>query len=711
MTQLAPLPRQLTRLLEIPSLSISVADGEAHDAPLVYVNEAFEVLTGYRRDEVIGRSCRFLQADDTDAADIDRLREAIRKGAPITLTMKNRRKDGTLFWNELSLSTIVTDAGRRYLVGLQRDVSAREQAWQHLALTRAVFRNTHDGILVTDASKRIIDTNPAFTRLTGYPQAEVLGKRPNLLSSGKHDSGFYQSMFAAVEARGFWTGDIWNTRKDGSQLIENTTISAIRDEYGEIVNYIGVFRDITQRRLNQARLERIASYDPLTGLFNRSHFNTLLERQLESLEFTQTGLAVLFLDLDDFKPINDSFGHASGDALLVEISRRLKRLMRANDLTARFGGDEFVIALNGLGTVEKARKVAQKVLDDIVQPYALDNGERVTVSASVGIAFTAAHDTTSSALLDAADAAMYAAKQQGKNRIALADPKMLCHQTEDALVRVKAAFEGGEIELHFQPVLDLANDEIIGFEALARWRHPEKGVLGPQHFIDIITHSSLSLPFGRWLIDQAGQVVSLLRRHGHHALIGVNLAQDQIETGAFIEALSATRHRHDLTAPFLVAEVLESTHFHDLDLACSLLNEARQHGALVALDDFGAGISSITYASQLPLNTIKVDRSAVMHVDSREDQHQFISGIIAMGHAMQRQVLAEGIETETQLDSIRNMGCDLAQGYLIGRPMSYEQLHEHYLSDAAAPRYPLRRLSSPGTSGGDEGLSRAISSL
>ena len=229
MIQPATLPDQLTKLLDSPSLAISVADGDLHDTPLIYVNEAFECLTGYHRDEVIGHSCRFLQTPDTDPEAIKQLRVAIEQGTPITLTLKNKRRDNTEFWNELSLSTIQNESGRRLLVGLQRDVSEREQAWKQLELTQAVFRNTHDGILVTDASKRIIDTNPAFTRLTGYKQEEVLGKRPNLLSSGKHDSGFYQSMFAAVEERGFWTGDIWNTRKDGSQLIENTTISAIRE--------------------------------------------------------------------------------------------------------------------------------------------------------------------------------------------------------------------------------------------------------------------------------------------------------------------------------------------------------------------------------------------------------------------------------------------------------------------------------------------------
>ncbi|MFC3282620.1 putative bifunctional diguanylate cyclase/phosphodiesterase [Litchfieldella rifensis] len=677
----AALPATLAELLEIPSLAIAIADGEVPRCPLLFVNRGFEALTGYTRNEVIGQSFRLLQSPSTERKAIGAIRDAIKYDRPITLTLESRRKDGSTFWNELSLSSLFGHDGYRYLIGFQRDVSEREHARQRMELAQAVFRNTHDGILVTDADKHIIDTNPAFTELTGYARHEVIGKKPNLLSSGKHDSGFYQSMFAAVEERGFWSGDIWNTRKDGSQLIENTTISAIRDEAGLIVNYIGVFRDITQRRLNQARLERMASYDPLTGLFNREHFNTLLERQLASLEFTQTGLAVLFLDLDDFKPINDSFGHTSGDELLIEISRRLKRLMRANDLTARFGGDEFVIALSGLGTAEKAGKVARKVLDDIVQPFELDNGQRVNVSVSIGIAFTGDHSVTGTTLLDAADTAMYEAKQRGKNCIAFADVISPTADGEDVFSIIKGAFERGQVELFYQPILSFQCNEIVGFEALARWRHPKQGILGPEHFIGVITHSALSLPYGQWLIDQAGRMAQRFREAGYQVLIGVNLSQDHIETGAFLEALSTTRTRYDLmTAPFLIAEVLESTHFHDLDLACSLLQEAHALGAEVALDDFGSGISSITYASQLPLNTLKIDRTATRHVDSRLDRQQFISGIIHMGHAMQRQVLAEGIESQAQLDTLKAMGCDLGQGYHIGRPMAEGELIARYLS-------------------------------
>ncbi|EPC01278.1 hypothetical protein L861_11945 [Litchfieldella anticariensis FP35 = DSM 16096] len=693
MGRLAALPTTLARLLEIPSLSISIADGEVAGCPLVFVNRGFEILTGYARHEVLGQSCRLLQTQNTDREAIAALRDAIEQGYPITLTLENRRKDGTKFWNEVSISPLL-QSGHRYLIGIQRDVSEREHARQRMELAQAVFRNTHDGILVTDADKLIIDTNPAFTELTGYSRHEVVGKKPNLLSSGKHDTGFYQSMFAAVEERGFWSGDIWNRRKDGSQLIENTTISAIRDEAGQIVNYIGVFRDITQRRLNQARLERMASYDPLTGLFNREHFNSLLERQIESLQFTQTGLAVLFLDLDDFKPVNDNFGHASGDELLIEISRRLKRLMRANDLTARFGGDEFVIALNGLGTIEKAGKVAQKVLDDIIQPFELDNGQWVKVSVSIGIAFTNDHSVACAHLLDAADTAMYEAKQSGKNRIALADPLGPASDSEDVFSIIKSAFESGQIELFYQPILSFHHNEIVGFEALARWRHPKQGILGPQHFMNVITQSSLSLPYGQWLIDQAGRMAHRFRQAGYRTLVAVNLSQDHIETGAFLEALATTRARYDLTDPYLIAEVLESTHFHDLDLACSLLQEARGLGAQVALDDFGSGMSSITYASQLPLTTLKIDRIATRHVDSRPDRQQFISGIIRMGHAMQRQVLAEGIESQAQLEALKEMGCDLGQGYHIGRPMEESELITRYLDDShpTPTRYLLSRL-------------------
>ncbi|TDX33011.1 PAS domain S-box-containing protein/diguanylate cyclase (GGDEF)-like protein [Modicisalibacter xianhensis] len=688
MHHLPPLLHSVAKALDITSLSFTIADVEAPGMPLVFVNQGFEQLTGYSRHEVLGRSCRFLQSQRTESDVVERLREALARQEPTTETLENQRKDGSSFWNRLMLSPYTAPDGHRYMLGFQHDVTD----YRRLKLAKAVFDSTHDGILVTDANKNIIDTNPAFTSLTGYEREEAIGHKPHLLSSGKHDAVFYQTLFAAVARDGFWTGDIWNTRKDGSQLIEHTTISAIHDETGQVINYVGVFRDITQLRLNQARLERLAIYDPLTGLYNREHFNTLLESQLAGLQFNESGLAVLFIDLDDFKPVNDRFGHAAGDKLLIEMSRRLKRLIRSTDLVSRFGGDEFVIALTGVGNGECAVETARKLIDDLIQPFLLDSGEQVRISVSIGVAFTSDYRLGSNALIDSADHAMYEAKLSGKNRIARAR-HFVESGRHDAYQRIRETFEEGELELYYQPIVDLTTQETLSFEALARWQHPQKGLLGPQHFIDILMNSSLSLPFCHWLIREAGRMAKLLANQGYATPISINLAQDQIETGSFLRAITETRDALQLSQPFLTIEVLESTHFHDLDLACSQLLEAKQLGTTIALDDFGSGISSITYASHLPIDTIKIDRSAIINIDTREDQRQFVGGIIGMGHAMQRRVLAEGVERESQLVELRKLGCDLAQGFLFGKPMPSASVLERYIGPTASGDYPMRRLT------------------
>lgn len=690
MGQLPPLLEPVVKVLELPGVAISIIDGEAADFPVLYVNIGFVQLTGYPREQALAPARRVFATGD-DAGDVEAwLSEALTSRTPATHTLTLCRRDGSHFWNELTLSVTENGDGHRYVIATHRDVT--DQRRQGLA--KAVFDSTHDGIIITDAERTIVDTNPAFTALTGYERAEVIGKKPHILSSGKHDATFYQSLFAAVDKHGFWSGDIWNTRKDGSQLIESSTISAVRNDAGELINYVGVFRDITQQRLNQARLERMAIYDPLTGLYNREHFTVMLESHLAGLHFVESGLAVLFMDLDDFKPINDSYGHAAGDELLVEVSRRLKRLMRSTDIVARFGGDEFVVALGGMGNSDKAFKVGQKIIADLTQPFLLANGEQVNVSVSIGLAFTSDYRQSPPTLIDSADHAMYEAKLGGKNRIAKAR-RFVESRSQDAFQRIREAFENGELELYYQPIIDLASNQTHSFEALARWRHPQKGLLGPQHFINVIMHSSLSLPFGQWLVREAGHMAKRLQDAGHATPVSINLSQDQIETGSFLRAIVETRDALELTVPYLTIEVLESSHFHDLDLACSQLLEARLLGTSIALDDFGAGISSITYANHLPIDTLKIDLSAIKNIDSREDQRQFVGGIIDMAHAMQRQVLAEGVERDKQLEKLRELGCDLAQGFLFGEPMPVSLLIERYLSASALPAYPLKAALSP----------------
>ncbi|WP_280540381.1 EAL domain-containing protein [Chromohalobacter sp. 11-W] len=812
------LPPSLTELLEVSGIALTIADGEQPGCPLIFVNKGFEQLTGYDREEVLGRSCRLLQTGDADPEANHRLHRAIEERTPLTLTLENRRKDGTRFDSELMLAPLYSQEGHCYLISVQRDINeqhrsrtrwriqgrlleqlsaqapgvlfqyrqwpnrqgsfpyisprledycgidrdalqqdaetllariapedrqqlrdalacsatslrlwqrafryhhptrglrwlecaamptrlanggtlwhgyltditARKLATERMALAETVFDSTHDGILVTDADKRIIDVNPAFTQLTGYSAEEALGRTPHLLSSGKHDAQFYTSLFATVHQQGYWTGDIWNVRKDGSQLIENVTISAIHDIHGTITHYIAVFRDITQKHLKQARLERRAIYDPLTSLFNREHFGGALENLLSGLSYTGIGVAVLFIDLDDFKPINDTYGHAAGDEALVIIAQRLKQQTRSTDLVARLGGDEFVIALAGMRSAEKAEKVAFKLLDDLISPINLRNEHSITLSASVGVAYTEDSQYAANALIAAADSAMYEAKGQGKNRVAMS--KRHPSDGYDLYTRLQSALEQEELALFYQPILSLTDERIVSFEALVRWHHPEQGLLAPHHFIDIVNHSSLEHAYSTWLVHQAAHTAQRFQASKMAVTVSINVTRDQVESGQLAEDMAQARKRHALASPFLNVEVVETTQFHDIDLAYNQLQQARRLGAQIALDDFGSGVSSLTYASQLPIDIVKIDQAVIRHLVERPQQRRFVGGIIDMAHAMQRMVLAEGVETVEQLDVLRQMGCDMVQGFLIGHPMPRDELEAHYLASKAPLLYPL----------------------
>ncbi|MCK0745728.1 sensor domain-containing protein [Chromohalobacter nigrandesensis] len=810
------LPPSLTELLEVSGIALTIADGDQPGCPLIFVNKGFEQLTGYTREEVLGRSCHLLQTGDAEAN--HRLQRAIDERTPLTLTLENRRKDGTGFDSELMLAPLYSQEGHCYLISVQRDideqhrsrtrwraqghlleqlsaqvpgvlfqyrqwpngqgcfpyisprltdycgidrdplqqdaetllariapedrqqlrsaltcsaaslrlwqkafryhhptrglrwlecvamptrlanggtlwhgyltdVTARKLATERMALAETVFDSTHDGILVTDADKRIIDVNPAFTQLTGYSAEEALGRTPHLLSSGKHNAQFYTSLFTTVHQHGYWTGDIWNVRKDGSQLIESVTISAIHDAQGAITHYIAVFRDITQKHLKQARLERRATYDPLTSLFNRDHFGGALENLLSGLSYTGIGIAVLFIDLDDFKPINDTYGHAAGDEALVIIAQRLKQQTRSTDLVARLGGDEFVIALAGMRSAEKAEKVAFKILDDLISPIHLRNEHSITLSASIGVAYTEDSQFTANALIAAADSAMYEAKSQGKNRVAMSQRHS--SDGDDLYTRLQSALEQEELALFYQPILSLADERIVSFEALVRWYHPEQGLLAPHHFIDIVNHSSLECAYSTWLVHQAARTAQRFQAFHMAVTVSINVTRDQVESGQLAEDMAQARKRHALASPFLNVEVVETAQFHDIDLAYNQLQHARQLGAQIALDDFGSGVSSLTYASQLPIDIVKIDQAAIRHLVEQPQQRRFVSGIIDMAHAMQRIVLAEGVETPEQLEVLRQMGCDMAQGFLIGHPLPSNELEAHYLAGTSQLLYPL----------------------
>ncbi|MFD2438443.1 diguanylate cyclase domain-containing protein [Modicisalibacter luteus] len=407
-----------------------------------------------------------------------------------------------------------------------RPLHTLPQPW----LLRSVFAHCQEGILVTDAHKTIIDANPAFTLITGFTREEVIGKKPHILSSGRHTALFYQNMFIDVAEQGFWSGIIKNRHKDGSHFIAQTTITAVYNDAGKLSHYFSIFRDVTQHQLSQARLERLAIHDPLTHLYNQEHFTNALGNLCEGLRYTEAGLALLFMDLDDFERVNDRHGHTAGDELLVEISHRLKRMMRSIDLVARFGGDEFMVALPGMASLDMAESIASRVLREIMRPYILSNGQCVQVSGSIGIVFATHPGSTAETLMDMADAAMHDAKQNGKNCTVTAQDSPES-RSNDTFIRIRNAFEQGELTLYYQPIIRLADLKTVGFEALARWHHPSLGTLGPKHFVDVLTCSSLCHPFAQWLIRKAGRLARRFQDLNTQAVIGVNLTQEQIEAG------------------------------------------------------------------------------------------------------------------------------------------------------------------------------------
>lgn len=552
-------------------------------------------------------------------------------------------------------------------------------------------------ILVLDtesAGYPLCHANRAMADLTARPLSACLN-RPVAVVLGLVDSSELERTLPLVLAHDRpLTLTLECRRPDGSTFWGELWLAAVETARGHPA-ILGLMRDISLQRLDQARLERRATNDPLTGLHNRSHFLEALRRLLPTLSVTGTGVAVLFIDLDNFKPINDRFGHAVGDAVLVALSQRLGAGLRATDLAARFGGDEFVAAFTGLCSLDQGRKLAERLFTSLRQPLWLEPGVEYHPGASLGLAFTRDAQLTPEALVEAADLAMYQAKHSGKNRLTVAKP-----QDQSGVTRrhspFLAALRQGDLHLRFLPVINLARGDTVGFEALPHWQHPELGLLGSEHFAHLADAPGTGETFHRWLIHQSARLAARLKRAGYRLGIGFNMPRDQIETSAFLETLRNARSLFDDGRLDLTLEIVESIQFDDLTLACKVLEEARGLGVQVVLDDFGSGVSSVTYANRLPLDIIKMDPEVVRHIDQRLESQRVATGIIAMAHATGRRVAAGGVTRPEELAVLKRLQCDFAQGPVFAAPMPIDTLERTYLDPARPPRYPLRRGDGQG---------------
>ncbi len=556
------------------------------------------------------------------------------------------------------------------------DVSPLKQAEHQLKLALSVYENTRDGAIVTDPDGVILAVNPAFTQVTGYTAEEAVGCHTRILKSGRHDKSFYHDMWSSLIDQGYWQGEIWDRRKNGEIYPKHLSIGSVRDGSGKLTSYVAVFSDITDVKRSQSQLERLAHHDSLTGLPNRLAFCDRLEHAMLRARHKGHSVGVLFLDLDRFKNVNDSLGHSAGDRLLKDVAERLQAQLRDSDILARLGGDEFALLVEGCRHEEQPAHLAERLIGTLMQPFVVDQHE-LYIGASVGISLYPRDGETTETLLSNADAAMYQSKEEGRNTYRFYSREMTRLAYERVVLdsELRSAIQQDQLLLHYQPQYATDRRRLLGLEALVRWQHPSKGLIVPSHFIPVAEESSLILELGGWVLDRAcRQGRAWLDQGVEFGRIAVNVAGRQIQQGKLGEAVARALERYDLPPSRLELEVTESFVMAQPEQTIDLLTSLRDLGVWLAIDDFGTGYSSLAYLKRLPVHKLKIDQSFVRDLPENENDAAIVRAVIALGRAMQFEVIAEGVENAAQLDFLMRVGCEQAQGYYLGRPQPASEL-------------------------------------
>ncbi|WP_371324921.1 EAL domain-containing protein [Dechloromonas sp. ZY10] len=558
-----------------------------------------------------------------------------------------------------------------YLVGNRIDITASKQADKALRLYANIFENSGEAILVCDRDNLIVDINPAFSRLTGYCREEVLGQDPKLLASGSTPPHIYQEMWATLRDTGYWQGELWDRRKDGGLRPVWAAISVIRDELGEIANYIASFTDISERKAAEERIAHLAHHDPLTGLFNRFSLEERLDQALLSARRERQQVAVMFIDMDRFKLINDTLGHHIGDRLLIEVARRLQDCVRESDIVARLGGDEFVVVLTGAESgMQAGATIAQRILQRLDSPYLID-GKELRSTPSIGISVYPGDGESAEELMQHADVAMYHVKECGRNAALFFTPEMNTSARERMSLErdMLSGLAEGQFELHYQPQIEAASSRICGVEALVRWRHPVRGMLSPLEFIPLAEETGMIEPLGSWVLAEACRQLAEWQQAGCPSLrMAVNLSAFQLRSGKLIEEVGQLLAQYRIASGHLELEVTESVAMANPERAIGLLLELRNLGVELAIDDFGTGYSSLAYLKLLPIDTLKLDRTFVKDIESDGNDAAISAATIALAHNLGLKVIAEGVETIGQEVFLLAHACDILQGYRYSRP-------------------------------------------
>jgi diguanylate cyclase (GGDEF)-like protein/PAS domain S-box-containing protein len=676
-------------------------------------NKAAEQLFGYGAAEAIGSSVSILMPSpfrEEHDGNVERhLRTGIGKIIGIGREVTGQRKDGSRFPLHLAVSRV--SVPEPLFTGILHDLSAIKQVERELLLHRerleelvaarvqeltlandklhlfaSIFETTIEGILITDVTGTILQVNPAFTTITGYSPEEVIGRNPRLQKSNRHPPEFYQEMWRCLLEEGQWQGEIWNRRKNGEPFPEWLAINAIRDERGRITSYVAVFYDMTKVKQGEAQLEFQAYHDALTGLPNRLLFTDRLERLLTNCQREESMLAVMFLDLDKFKDINDTLGHDIGDLLLQEVAQCLLECARDADTVARLGGDEFTVLLPGIKNgIEDAVVLAKRIINRLAQPFLL-KGYEVLTSTSIGITIFPGDGEDATTLVKNADIAMYQAKSQGRNRFEYFKGEMrqeLLHRL-DLEHDLRMALERNEFEVHYQPKMDVHSGRITGAEALVRWRRADGELIPPNEFLPLAEETGLIFPLGEWVLRTACRQMRVWHDQGFQDLtLAVNISAKQFQDGNFVAKVKEVLAETGLPASGLHLEINENMVMWDVDTAIEIMDQFFALGVKLSVDDFGTGYSSLTYLRKFPLNILKIDKSFVQFLPGKGDDVAMARTILSLARNMVLKTVAEGVENSGQLACLKEHGCDEIQGFLVSRPVTADK----FIAILAQPQF------------------------
>lgn len=670
----------LSQIVEQSPVSIETTD---IDGRITYVNQCYIDGSGFEVSELVGKKPNILKSGYHNTTLYENLWATITAGNHWVGEFYNKRKNGETFWARANIYPLKNTKNEiSSYVAIKEDITQLKEDEKKLRLASTVFQTATEAVMITDVNNLIIAVNHAFTLITGYQEEEVLGKEPALLTSGHHDAAFYKEMNNELAVTGKWQGEICNRRKNGEVYYEWLSITALKNHLGELESYVALFSDITKRKKAEDKIYHQANYDPLTGLANRGLFIDRFEQSISAAKRDCHNVAVLFIDLDGFKNVNDTFGHSKGDQLLKYAAQRIESAVRTSDSVARLSGDEFAIMLCGDNDVYSNERVATEVLKEIATPFQLDEKE-AHITASVGIAIFPNDGQIPEDLLAKADSAMYKAKEKGKNNIQYFTKEMdiKAQHRRSLEVELRKTIKNNELVLYFQPIHEVKTGKVVSAEALIRWVHPQKGLILPDDFIPLAEEIGFIVDIGDWVLEQACMQAKIWENLFEcPPKIAVNLSAAQLHRSDFVDKLKLVLSKSKLPPELLTLEMTESLLIKEDNHTLIKLKQIRSFGIDLSIDDFGTGYSSLSYLKRFPINILKIDRAFIKDITHNGEDEALTCAILSIAESLNLKVVAEGVEEKIQFDVLAKHNCHFIQGYLFSKPITAERF-EKYLSN------------------------------